>query len=321
MGWKGTMRSVVATARRMEKDAERQHKQAVKEQIADNASSAVASWENYIDNLLTIHTDIASRVDWQRLCNAPKPPTPMTTTVHTDFAQNNLKRFKPKLFDFLRGGSAKLRGNLENEVAEASKKDDRENERAIQKYANKVAEWEDDRNLAVKLLEGDSKAYLQVLEELQTLTENDLIGSAVNFAFDEGNAHVRPQVHTDEVVPNFRRKQLASGKLSESKMPAAQFNELYQDYVASVALKVAGDIFQMLPLDEVFVTCETEMLNSKTGHKEMTPILSVKFVRSTFEQLNLANIDPSDSMKNFNHEMKFTRTRGFQPVKPLIELL
>ena len=86
-----------------------------------------------------------------------------------------------------------------------------------------------------------------------------------------------------------------------------------------VALKVAGDSFQMLPLDEVYVTCENEMLNSSTGHKEPTPILSVQFVRKTFEQLNLKAIDPSDSMANFNHAMKFSKTKGFLEVTPLLE--
>lgn len=100
-------------------------------------------------------------------------------------------------------------------------------------------------------------------------------------------------------------------------MPVGQFNELYQDYVASVALKVAGDMFQILPLQEVYVTCEAEMLNSMTGHKESTPILSVQFVRRTFERLNLKSIDPSDSMSNFNHVMSFSKTKGFSAIRPL----
>lgn len=100
-------------------------------------------------------------------------------------------------------------------------------------------------------------------------------------------------------------------------MPIGDFNELYQDYVASVALKVAGDIFHILPVEEVFVTCVTSMLNTKTGHKEMTPILSVQAVKETFKRLNLEHLDPSDSLANFNHAMNFKRTKGFQFGEPL----
>lgn len=102
-------------------------------------------------------------------------------------------------------------------------------------------------------------------------------------------------------------------------MPVGEFNELYQDYVASVALRVAGDLLNVLPLKEVYVTCVAQMLDSQTGHQELTPILSVQFVRETFLRLNLKHIDPSDSIQNFRHEMKFSRTKGFAPVAQLIE--
>ncbi|MCA9808257.1 MAG: hypothetical protein KC476_09915, partial [Cyanobacteria bacterium HKST-UBA06] len=86
---------------------------------------------------------------------------------------------------------------------------------------------------------------------------------------------------------------------------------LYQDYVVSVALKFAGDLLQILPLDEVYVTCHVELLNTQTGHKEVSPILSVHFVRDTFKRLNLSQLDPSDSLQNFNHSMSFKKTKGF----------
>ena len=100
-------------------------------------------------------------------------------------------------------------------------------------------------------------------------------------------------------------------------MTVGQFNELYQDYVASVALKIAGDLFHIIPLDEVYVTCLRQMLNTQTGHQELTPILSVQFVRPTFASLNLTNLDPSDAMANFNHTMSFKKTKGFAQIEPL----
>lgn len=100
-------------------------------------------------------------------------------------------------------------------------------------------------------------------------------------------------------------------------MPVGERQELYQDYVCSVALKVAGDLFSVLSRDEIFVTCAASMLDSATGHMADTPILSVQFVRPTFNSLKLSAIDPSDSMLNFNHQMEFKRTKGFQRIEPL----
>jgi hypothetical protein len=59
------------------------------------------------------------------------------------------------------------------------------------------------------------------------------------------------------------------------------------------------------------------MLDASTGHQQLTPILSVQFVRETFGQLNLEHLDPSDSMKNFNHVMDFKKTKGFTRIEPL----
>ena len=206
---------------------------------------------------------------------------------------------------------------LEKEVTQAKLLDENERLALEEKHKGDFEEWENDRSLAKRLLAGEEAAILEVITELQTLNKTDLIGSSVQFSISDNYVHARPQVHTDEIVPSFRRKQLASGKLSETKMPIGQFNELYQDYVASVALKVAGDMFQILPLPEVLVTCESNMLNATTGHKEATPILSVQFVRSTLMQLKLVHLDPSDSIANFNHVMKFSKTKGFSAIVPL----
>ena len=59
------------------------------------------------------------------------------------------------------------------------------------------------------------------------------------------------------------------------------------------------------------------MLDKSTGHLSNMPILSVQIVRETFKTLRLSAIDPSDSMKNFNHRMSFKRTSGFTPIEPL----
>jgi hypothetical protein len=57
--------------------------------------------------------------------------------------------------------------------------------------------------------------------------------------------------------------------------------------------------------------------NSSTGHPELLTFLAVHFTRRAVANINLANIDPSDSMKNFQHRMKFKKTTGFENVEPV----
>ncbi|HAM48010.1 MAG TPA: hypothetical protein DIT40_11790 [Alphaproteobacteria bacterium] len=311
------MRSVNAAIRAAERDAQRRHKQAVKEQISNDAAEAVTGWKEYTDNLVSVHTNLAESINWTSILNQPRPIEPKLNTHHLDAAQEQIKNYKPGFFDFLRGGQTRIVRRLNEALKEAPEQDRLDFETAHYEYLNALEEWEVDRNLADRLLAGDANAIKEVISELQSLSDEALIGSAISFVIEDNFIHAKPEVHSDEIIPSFRRKQLASGRLSETKMPAGQFNELYQDYVCSVALKIGGDLFQILPLEEVYVTCQTHMLNTKTGYKELTPILSVQFVRPTFLSLNLSQIDPSDSLGNFNHVINFKKTKGFAAITPL----
>jgi len=317
MGWKGTMRSIAAASRAAERDAVRRHKAAAKAQKIDDAEDAVYEWETYVSELISVHVDIADAIDWEKIASTPKPTAPQLETINYDKAKKAVDNFKPKFFDFLSGGSDKKRTNLEQKLASSPERDKTHFKRKEKKFKTATKEWEQETDLARRLFAGDKEAIKEVLEEMQSLTKQDLIGSQVSFTFSDDDFHAIPEVHGDDIIPNYRRKQLASGSLRETKMPVGDFNELYQDYVASVALKVAGDMFHILPLSEVYVSCVTPMLNTQTGHQELSAILSVRFVKETFKALNLSAIDPSDSMRNFNHAMKFKRTKGFEKVEPL----
>ena len=321
MGWRGTMRSIAAAARAAERDAQRQHKAAVKAQISADSADAVDAWHDYIDNLISVHVNLADGINWKAIASQEKPQQPNFLATHEQKAKTALENFKPGFMDFLSGGSKKRKEKLIETLAYAPAKDQEAYKQEQYDYQSKLAEWEEETVLARKLIVAEKEALLKVINEFQSFEQEALIGSAVSFEVSDGFVHAMPEVHSDEIVPNYRRKQLASGKLSESKMPTGQFNELYQDYVCSVALKVAGDLFQILPLDEVYVTCKSLMLNSKTGHQELTPILSVQFVRPTFEKLNLRNLDPSDSMENFNHAMSFKKTKGLSQITPISPVL
>jgi hypothetical protein len=59
------------------------------------------------------------------------------------------------------------------------------------------------------------------------------------------------------------------------------------------------------------------MLDPRTGFRDDQPVLSVALPRKTCEQINWEMVDPSDSMKNFVHRMKFKRSVGFDIIDPI----
>lgn len=316
MGWRGTLRSMAAASRQSAKNAERRYKEQQKIATYENAVSALKAWEDYLDGLIAIHVDLADSIDWAQILSSKRPIEPTRTTVKADVALLKIESFKPSMFNVFKGGTQKIRSKLEMDLEVAIKADEIIYQSRLNDFERNLVEWYEDRQLAKKILDNDLDAQKSVLDEYlrESLSEN--IGTSIEFETFSTGIHAQPNIHSDQIVPKFRRKILASGKLSETPMPAAQFNELYQDYVASVALKMAGDIFHVLPVSEVWVTCRTEILNKATGHIENTPILSVHFVRSTFQRINLETIDTSDCLALFNHKMSFTKKSGFSAIEP-----
>lgn len=116
------------------------------------------------------------------------------------------------------------------------------------------------------------------------------------------------------MIPREERTLLQSGRLSVKRLPAGKFNELYQDYVCGCVLRIAREVFALLPLDSIIVTAVADVLDTSIGHVREQPILSVAFPRAGLERLNFDALDPSDSMKGFVHRMSFKKTTGFAPV-------
>jgi hypothetical protein len=64
----------------------------------------------------------------------------------------------------------------------------------------------------------------------------------------------------------------------------------------------------------VIVNAKADLLNKASGQIEGQTILSVAILPQTLERLNFDALDPSDSMTNFIHQMKFSKTIGFSPI-------
>ena len=311
---------MAAAARQADRDNQRRRKIATKQQMIASAASAVAEWEGYTESLSRISIEAGDPIDWKAIAASVAPSKPTHRTTRRDAAQRILDGYKPSFFDIFYGGSERRRRTLEDTVRKGVDADNAEFATEEAAYRANLVEWEDDTSTAKLVLKGDVSAYKNVIQTSQEISKDGLVGRSVKYLFADEFFHGVLAVHSTDIIPKVRPKQLASGRLSESKMPVTQFNTLYQSYVAGAAFKVASDIFRILPLDEFFVTCVATMLNTKTGHQEDAAILSVQFVRSTFARLDLANVNPTDALTNFNHIMKFKQTTGFAPITPLKQI-
>lgn len=322
MGWKGTLRSINAAAKRADRHAKRRQRELLKNQIAyekmqelEKAAYEVDVFENYIDVIQSIHKDCGDSVDWLKISTSQEPAKPLIISDNERQAIARLNSFAPSFIDKLFGKVTSKRQKLEKEVSIAKVKDTQINSTNLSQWNIDVEEWKERVSLARRLLNGDISAKIDIIKELNPFSEIDHLGSGVKFTIQEnGLLIVTINVHGANIIPKEQKTLLKSGRLSIKSMPASRFNEIYQDYVCSVVLRVANEIFSILPDDKLIINAEDHLLNKSTGHLEPQSLLSVYITRDGVSRLNMEYIDPSDAMNNFIHNVNFKKTKGFGPV-------
>lgn len=322
MGWRGTLRSVGAVMRaaerdskRRQRDLEKRQKQYEKMQEFEQASYEVEVYENKIEILRSVHKDCSEYIDWTAVAKVPQPQTPVKSTIKEEQAKLKLANYHPGLFARVFKLEKKIEEKLKNGITTAIQEDNRDYQDNIEKYKKANKDWEENTGFARRLLAGDSKAKMEAIKELNPFSELSSIGSGVEIAIDEmGRVEAIISVRGDDVVPREVKALLKSGKLSTKEMPKGIFNEIYQDYVCGCVLRVANELFAIIPDSLVIVTAVDRLLNSKTGHLEKQPVVSALISRNTLKSLNMNQIDPSNSMGNFVHNMTFKKAKGFDAV-------
>lgn len=263
---------------------------------------------NYVDLIKSVHKECENDVDWSAVLESPPPFVKGQTGPREAEAQKALDEYKPGLAGKL-FGDAKAKEKLTTALEEAKKAD-----------AQEFADWQDSYKFAQRIIDGDIDAYLEAINESNPFEDLVEYGSGFEFGTDDPSVmEVEFQVKSEEVVPKTTVTVLKSGKLSEKEMTKTAYYDLTQDYVCSCAVRIAREIFAVLPVGGVIVHAVDNILDTATGNDAEVTILSVLFEREKFEAANFDRIDPSDFVNSFTCNMNFAKTAGFKPVKRLGE--
>ncbi|MCI0648284.1 MAG: hypothetical protein L0346_25795 [Chloroflexi bacterium] len=290
----------------------------------ERAAYEVEVYENYIEVLTSVHKDVGQDIDWQAILSSgvtPQEPQRDKFTASESSARTALENYKPSALDKLLKRSDSKREELSKAIGDAAEKDNKAYQEALREYRVEYAEWRAERELAERIIARDVNAYLEAITKLSPFAEIAELGTSLNFSIDDESdgslMEVTLRVNDEAVIPKEIKSLLQSGKLSVKNMPKSQYYALYQDYVTGCVLRVARELFALLPLKVVIVTALGNILNSQTGYVEEKPILSIAIPRETLGRLNFQLLDPSDSLTNFVHKMSFKKTQGFAAVEAL----
>jgi len=318
---KGVVRSYGAAVRRAERDQQRRSREAAKrfkeqqKQLEfENAAQAVTDWNNYVDILKSFHKEASAKVNWHAIRNESKPIAPHYSNLNETIAQHKVNNFKPSFFDNLFGSSNRKIKNLEDQVQSAKNKDQQIYQAALNEYHETLNDWTELQNIAEGVADRDTETYLAAVRYFDPFSEISELGSQIKFRFVANHIEVDIDINSIDVIPDYELKLTSTGKLSRKNMAKGNFYELYQDHICSVVLRISREVFAYLPVDFAIINAKSEMIDSQSGYLEKKVILSVKIMPETIEKLNLNMIDPSDSMRNFIHNMNFKKTSGFSEV-------
>ncbi len=324
MSWNGVLREVARANRRAQVSAAKQagrasaqrRRQLLDQQKqyhlyaeAQRAAHEVAMFENYLELIVSLHREAWNPWDWNMVAHSTPP---VLTHDNERAAHQMLSAYQPSLTERMLGNDKVKLAELEAGVARGKETD-------MAALRTRHAEWEWHVRVAQGVLAGDLQAYQAVIDHLSPFDELEDLGTRVMVSTSAPwylEAHVA--VNSPDIVPKEELKLTASGKVSKKNMAAGKYWALYQDHVCSAALRVARELFALLPIRVVFVHTVVQGVNTATGHVEDVPIVSVAFPRERFGQLNFDALDASDAVTGFGAAMKFKKTTGFERVDVLV---
>ena len=325
MGWGAVFRQMQAASSRAEREAcrqrralEKRYRNYARMAEADRAAYEVEVYENQIEIMVTVHQDCGVVWDWNSIQSAPTPPVPAQEDLHEQRARRLLARFAPTLKDRLLGRTEMKRSEMFEAVENARRLDKQDHIRALEAYETVKVDWQNARKFAAKVAKGDLDAYDEAIRETNPFSELTQLGSAVKLSITNP-AVVRAElnVNAEKVIPKAVKTQLKSGKLQVKPMPKGRFYDIYQAYTCSCVLRIARELFALLPIKMTVVNAFGRILNSQTGHFEEKPILSVGIPRDAFKQLSWETVDPADVISKLVHRMCFKKSKSLAAIKPI----
>lgn len=266
---------------------------------------AVDEYNNKLDVIKSIHKECDEYINWSSLENAEEPFDINSIGLYEQYAINQLEIYQPTFIENIFKGKKIAKIEQFKENIKLAKEQD------IESYEN----WKNLKIIAEKVLKGDIDTYFIVINEMNPL--DDLLEFGSDFEFGTDNPEciqVEFVINAENSIPKESLSLTKTGKLSCKNLTKTAYYDLFQDYVCSCCIRIARDMFALLPLKNVVVHAVHNKLDSSTGHNEEITVLSVNFDIETLNSLNFELIDPSDSLCNFEHNMKFLKTTGFKKV-------
>lgn len=145
----------------------------------------------------------------------------------------------------------------------------------------------------------------------------------IAYANDSKEILIEYELPKDDVIPATTEYKYAKStdQIQQKPRKASDIKDLYQEIVASIALRTIHEIFEADQAANIDIVVFNGFVNSTdpaTGRPIRPCLLSVRTTRSGFSELNLARVDKRACLRNLGAQVS-PQPQALQPVKPIIE--
>ena len=315
-------RATVSAARRYEREKELMRKRQLKEQARlralQIASGEVEKYNAYIESLISFHKKRTEKVDWIAIHSQNKPTKPIRLSNNELQAKLELESYIPNFWDKLFRRTDSKRRSLERNLTKARSKDDEKYSGAVEQFKKDYNHWKEEHMLSEKVLNRDIKAYTTAIIGWCNFKELKKVGNITKiFVHNHNLVEIEFHLNRNGYMPDTNKIVLKSGRVSVKTMPRLVFYDLCLNCICSCTLRIANEIFAIIPTSLVLINVIEYSFDYSIGQFETHPIISVAFSREKMQRLNMIDITPSGAIANFDHNIKFLKTKGFGIINKL----
>ena len=283
------------------------------------AQRQVSAFEAQCDYLLSMHKECGPVWNWVEISQRSPPNLPIPDHVNKEEARSARDEYVPSLFDKLFLQVKRKKTQLEQNVAAGVRQDAASNQRRISDHQQQLERYQWETRIARGILQGSLPEYNEALEGICPFSELSEAQVSVTVPRLLPEAATLVCFVDPSVLPKEEKKLNASGKLNAKLIAPTTKWSLYEEFVAACALRVAREVFALLPLKRTVVNVAEKGIDLSTGQPAVLTLLAVSIERGVIEGFNFDTLQPVTCLRNLPSRMNFKKSTGFEAVEAMTD--
>ncbi len=286
------------------------NKQHFNEKSLNENNKVVADYNNFLKTISQMHLSGSVYCDWNYINTIEAPYDLPNGEIGPKEAKSRaeLEKFNNfVIFKLLSPITKKYKEMLENQIATSSEYDKTD-----------YKKWEKLHNLSVGVLDGNIDAYIQVIEDFKPFDDITELGSFFIINFENSDViEIEFRVSEDNLMPESSYSLGENGQLLEKPYTKTEFYSIIDSFISSTSIRVARDMFDILPVNTVYVQVIKNVPNKFVDISEVSTVASIKFTRDAIESMDIYSADPTTLLQSFPHNRNYVQGEGFSAVQQL----